>query len=365
MCRFNVIVRIVLNLYSDIFSDGIVDFIAALLNAFNSYHPRLQFTVEFENEGKLPFLDVLVSKETTTLGTTVYVKPTSSHRYLDFNSPSPMTHKYATARALLARAIYYPHNSTEKLKQIKLWSNILMANNYPKHYLQRIIEIIENAPLPKDLQNTLREPSDNATNSSIKWIPIPYAPHLHHQLQKLMPHDVRLAPIPHDQIRRLYSAAKDAIPELNKTNVIYALDCKPTDGSYCPATYVGKTSTSLQKRIQGHKSLYNNKPDESSLFDHVCSQSTEHQIDFINPHILDQTKKKSELYIREAWAMNKRKFLMNSILEISLLPGPFRGLQKNKTINNSITENVTVEIQHNSDNNIEPTHNYNLQSRHN
>ena len=355
----------------DIFAYMLKCFINTLLTAFNNYHPRLQFTVEYEKEGKLPFLDVSVSKENNALHTTIYVKPTNSQRYLDFKSPSPMTHKYTTARALLARAIYYPSNETEKIKQIKIWSNILLLNNYPNYYIKRIKNIIENSHPPKDLQNIIESPTTNTTNTKLKWIPIPYAPHIHRRLQELMPHDVRLAPIAHDQIRHLYSNAKDTIPEKYKTNVIYALDCKPTDNSKCTATYIGKTSTSLLKRIQGHKSVFNSNPLESSLFAHISSQKSEHCIDFKNPRILDHTKRKHELFIREAWAMNKTENLINNILEISTLPGPFRGLQKLENsqnvveTNNIINENNNVAIQQQIITLVEPTHVYNLRSRQN
>lgn len=41
-----------------------IDKVNEVLTAFNSYNPRLQFTVETEVDGKLPFLDMMVQRNT-------------------------------------------------------------------------------------------------------------------------------------------------------------------------------------------------------------------------------------------------------------------------------------------------------------
>ena len=42
----------------------------------NRWHPKLQFTVEFESNKSIPFLDVLVTQEEEKLTTSLYRKPT-------------------------------------------------------------------------------------------------------------------------------------------------------------------------------------------------------------------------------------------------------------------------------------------------
>ena len=92
-----------------------------LLGHLNNYHPGLRFTMEQENDNKLPFLDILVQRDGTALHTTVYSKPTSTERYLDFTSPSPFSHKYTTAQTLLKRAVLFPDSEAESLHQIRVW----------------------------------------------------------------------------------------------------------------------------------------------------------------------------------------------------------------------------------------------------
>ncbi|KYN39855.1 hypothetical protein ALC56_05623, partial [Trachymyrmex septentrionalis] len=53
------------------------------LNIIKSQHPNIHFTIDIEENGKLPFLDVLVSKKADgTLGHQVYRKPTHTDTYM-------------------------------------------------------------------------------------------------------------------------------------------------------------------------------------------------------------------------------------------------------------------------------------------
>ena len=59
----------------------------------NKQNADIQFTKEIEENGKLPFLDCLVSRDNNELRTTVYRKPTHTDRLLDESSYNPTSHK--------------------------------------------------------------------------------------------------------------------------------------------------------------------------------------------------------------------------------------------------------------------------------
>ena len=62
------------------------------LNHLNSIHRNIQFTMEKEIEGQLPFLDVMVlRKPDLRLGHEVYRKPTHTDRYLQKKLQPPPT----------------------------------------------------------------------------------------------------------------------------------------------------------------------------------------------------------------------------------------------------------------------------------
>ena len=197
-------------------------------------------------------------------------------------------------------------------------------------YLTRILIILRHACLPKALQPLLHLPSpvDPVEPKGKQWIAVPYVPQIHRRLQSLLPEDVQLAPVAHDQIRLLYSTAKDKLPDGAITNVVYSIPCKTDSGTPCPDTYIGQTALSMRRRIINHRSTYSNTPLLSSLFTHVSNQLTSHTIDFDHPTILDRAGKRKELYVREAWAIHNAKNIMNAALECTPLPGPFRGLQQ-------------------------------------
>ena len=62
--------------------DKLQDFLEHL----NTIRPSIQFTMELEEDGKLPFLDVLVTRGANRLTTKVYRKATHTDRYIHFTS---------------------------------------------------------------------------------------------------------------------------------------------------------------------------------------------------------------------------------------------------------------------------------------
>ena len=60
----------------------------------------IQFTKEIEENGKIPFLDCLVTRDNNKLQTTIYRKPTHTDRLLHQSSYNPTSHKATTIQTL-------------------------------------------------------------------------------------------------------------------------------------------------------------------------------------------------------------------------------------------------------------------------
>ena len=70
----------------------------------NEQNTKIQLTKEIEENGEIPFLDCLVTRENNTLRTAGYRKPTHTGRLLDQTSYNPTSHKATTVRTLTRKA---------------------------------------------------------------------------------------------------------------------------------------------------------------------------------------------------------------------------------------------------------------------
>ena len=86
----------------------------------NSIDPDINFTTEHEQDGRLSFLDILVSRNNGTLFTNVYRKPTHTDKYLYFNSHHDKQHKISTAQTLLHRAATFLTRSKANNKKVSM-----------------------------------------------------------------------------------------------------------------------------------------------------------------------------------------------------------------------------------------------------
>ena len=78
--------------FTAVYKDAIDDFHEHL----NRQNADIQLTKEIEENGKIPFLDCLVTRDNNKLKTTIYRKLTHTDRLLDQSSYNPTSHKATT-----------------------------------------------------------------------------------------------------------------------------------------------------------------------------------------------------------------------------------------------------------------------------
>ncbi|XP_062541137.1 uncharacterized protein LOC134209171 [Armigeres subalbatus] len=100
--------EIVMKLYrryvDDCFCIAKTQHIDTIINTFNEFHEKLNFTIEKEKEHKLKFLDMTLDRTSQHIKK-IWTPKQTNGRYLDFHSDSPFQHKRNTAMALIDRAI--------------------------------------------------------------------------------------------------------------------------------------------------------------------------------------------------------------------------------------------------------------------
>ena len=124
----------------------------------NSIDPCIQFTIERESDGQLPFLDILLNREEDgSISTSVYRKATHTDQYLCFHSHHPAAHKRAVVRTLMCRAEALSSSGVSHAYEEKLVSQALQRNGYPKGFIHK-----HTCPQPDQ-----RTPRDQVTRGSV------------------------------------------------------------------------------------------------------------------------------------------------------------------------------------------------------
>ena len=103
-----------------------------VLSKLNGYHDNIEFTYEIKNDGKLPFLDVLVIRKDHEVETIVCGQSTKNDIYLHWQSFSPTTWKQGTLQILVSRAFKVCSNNRHLQNEVKhLKKAFRDINGYP------------------------------------------------------------------------------------------------------------------------------------------------------------------------------------------------------------------------------------------
>lgn len=271
------------------------DQVEITLNKFNSFHQKLQFTIEMETDGALPFLDTkVVRTEDNKIILDWYQKTTASGRFINYFSYHPKNQKYNTVIAMKNRVT---HISDEifLLANLKKLFNIFLNNGYPKHILNKLIYNSNLFDGPTEPQNT-----------QVKFKKIPYIKELSHQITGLFRDFPQIQIAKYNTLtnRNLFSKTKDKTPMLYNSNVIYKIPCLE-----CRGCYIGQTSQWLKQRITQHKSDCRVGKNSCAVAEHF--QKTGHQFNYDEVKILKQENNyKSRLFL-EMYYIKKTEHSLN------------------------------------------------------
>ena len=240
------------------------------LNHLNSVEPSIQFTVEVESNGRLPFLDVLLEhEEDGSISTTVYRKPTHTDRYLDFSSHHPLAHKIAVVKTLHGRAEAISSSVVHKDSEIRHVRRALGTNGYPRGVVERYSGTTRAAH--EDNQMTRGPP-----------ITLPYVRGISEAVRRILrPLGVRVTFKPTITLKQLLVKPKDQVPDRERANVVYQVPC-----ANCPATYVGQTGRRLNQRLREHRrAVESGDCANSALAEHAWG--CHHPVDWDHVRVLD------------------------------------------------------------------------------
>ena len=282
------------------------------LQYVNLKHPNIKFTVERENNDKLPFLDILVHKKHSGFTTSVYRKNTFTNLGQNFMSFVPRIFKLNSISTLLYRCFKLSSNWQLFQSEIDFLKSYFLTNGYP-------ISLFENI-LRKFLDNVLISKSSNCTVPKQKiYFSLPYYGYnsfqIRRDLSKLF-NEVYPQISPRFVFVNSFSIGslfrfKDRIPKTLRSNVVYKFEC-----SCCNAGYIGSSVRNLGIRTSEHKGLsYRtglplSKPPFSEIREH--SLNLGHNFNLENFEILMNVNDRTSLRIAESLFIHDLKPSLNN-----------------------------------------------------
>lgn len=283
-----------------------------VLKFINTRHPNLKFTIEHEQNNKLPFLDTLVKRDRTRYTTTLYHKPTFTGVYLNWTSLTARRYKIGLIHCLLDRIWKICTEEKEKKSQIVKLKAILAKNDYPVDIVNKEIEsFIEKrnttTPIETDSSQLTKEKEKEK-----RYIVLPYVSNkvegFAKRLKELVSStyskvDFNVAFKTPNEIGKLFPFKDRTLKREDQTLVVYKITCKE-----CKQSYIGKTKRSLSTRIKEHQNTTS-----SACFRHA-QDNPGHHMDYDNVEILDSADSDFKLQIKELLHILKRKPALNKQL---------------------------------------------------
>nr|XP_042900825.1 uncharacterized protein LOC107445882 [Parasteatoda tepidariorum] len=147
-----------------------------ILNVMNSIDSCIQFTFELESDQKLPFLDVLVTRNDNSFHTTVFRKPFPVSLPPHYKSSHPPNQKLASFRSFVYRVVNICSNND--LLDAEL--NYIKAIAHDRGYSPNIIDNIHRN-LTK--QSHADKPSKEFSNNLVI---LPYFPKISRQVANIL-----------------------------------------------------------------------------------------------------------------------------------------------------------------------------------
>ena len=228
-----------------------------LLDHVNSIRPYIQFTMEKEQDNKLPFFDVLVTRIEQGFRSSVYLNPTFTGYYFNFNSHLLYNVKKGIVRCLQHRSKTISSDTNAYQEEIISLRHNLHHNNNP----ERI------TPVPRNLEWRIEDKTRKLTT-----VCLPYVKGLGERIQRICsPYDIRAIFTSGSTLRRYLLRVKPPTEFNMIKNYVYSIPCS------CGKVYQDETCRPLKIRLEEHrKAVVQDQIEKSSMADHIWKEKGNH-----------------------------------------------------------------------------------------
>lgn len=254
------------------------------IQVLNSINPNIQFTYEVEENGQLPFLDLLLVRVGNKIKIDHYRKPSNSKRILNFLSYHPIKQKLSIVKQIATKIIkvcsdVFVEGSLDKFR------TLLKENNYPENLINNVFKEVKdkiknnNNNYNRGRNRLNKNRTQNNTNNT-KYIKAPFHHRLAPQLKRIFRNTKsKLTFYNTKSNSKFFGKVKDKIPDTEKSEVVYKLDCD------CGHSYIGQTRQRVKKRIEQHKRDIKKFEGKTGLSKHIVD--SQHKVNWDGVQILD------------------------------------------------------------------------------
>ena len=272
-----------------------------ICKTLNKSHPSIDFTIELEENGRLPFLGMDVIRNGCRLDTTVYRKPTDKGLLLHYHSHVDARYKRSLLNTMLNRAFQlsstwkFFHEECERLKEI--FSRL----RYPDDLVQSTIRRFIESKVSDDSHTRLADKREAPVRIVLPYKDQKSANVVRKQLADLSRKiNVDISPVyTSRKIKDEIKVREDKPPLVSQQCVVYSFQC-----GLCDAGYVGYTCRHLHQRIEEHKG--------SAIGNHLREQHDMEPEDIAqNFRILRKCQNKFDCLIFEMFFIKELKPTLN------------------------------------------------------
>lgn len=282
--------KILTKYVDDLFAVIRLEDLDTTLTALNSFHPRIQFTVEVEKCCELPYLDVKVVRRGNNTIFDWYRKPTSSGRLINFNSKQPRQIIMNTAQQFINRVLS-TSDSVFHNKNKKMILDTLCSNSFPTAIIRTLIS-----------NYNKEKPTEVVANQEVIYRSALYIPYLSNRMKAAPIRDKEKTRIAYRSTitlkNELFTNIKGGIDKMERSDVVYRINCLGGNGIECPSVYIGTSKQKLKNRLSGHRSdIGSGSTQKTALALHCIEEN--HKPDLHNVTILQTERHQNKRMLLE------------------------------------------------------------------
>jgi Reverse transcriptase (RNA-dependent DNA polymerase)/GIY-YIG catalytic domain len=282
-----------------------------VLKLFNEMHPKIEFTMESESEGKIPFLDLLIGRDKNKFTFEIYHKPSDVNQCVPMESFAPMIYKLASFENKFHRLFNVPLTPEGFIKERDRIYDMARMNGYERKVVEKIERKQMNKKERKSILSTLsREKNRKEINPSAKLMLLTfYPPSTEKIVKSARKNGMNAIYTGKGTLGDNLVNLKDKREDEMKSG-IYQIECED-----CDEVYIGQSRRRVQERWKEHDAAYRlNQPRKSAVAEHAIVSG--HKIG--EKKLLKEVTNNFEL---NAW---ESSFIANKILLMNLEDAPIR-----------------------------------------